>query len=232
MRGWRNIHYYRLPTRSISYYNKGNLLGVMLDLQVRESSHGTASLRDVFLWMNEHYARKGEFFPDTDGVRCAAEAVSHSDLKWFFQKYVAGTDEIPWDDFFRSVGLHLVKRASLIADLGFVATRNFDAALVVASVTPAGAADLAGLSVGDSILEINGQGANSVPRHSADVRPGETIRLRIRNSGGERELHWKLASRQEFDFELTNLDKITSEQSARRAAWIKGEDQTAREAQP
>jgi len=28
--------YYRLPTRSISYYNKGNLLGVLLDLQVRE----------------------------------------------------------------------------------------------------------------------------------------------------------------------------------------------------
>ena len=67
--------YYRLPTRSISYYNKGNLLGVLLDLQVREASHGTASLRDILLWMNEHYARKGEFFSDTDGVRQAAEAV-------------------------------------------------------------------------------------------------------------------------------------------------------------
>ena len=39
--------YYRLPSRSISYYNKGNLLGVLLDLQVREASHGSASLRDV-----------------------------------------------------------------------------------------------------------------------------------------------------------------------------------------
>ena len=158
-------------------------------------------------------------------MRQAAEAVSHSDLGWFFQKYVAGTDEIPWDDFFKTVGLRLEKRASLIADLGFVATRNFDAALVVSSVTPGSAADLAGLSVGDSILEINGQSANGVPRHAAEVRPGETIRLRVRNSGGERELRWKLASRQELDFELTNLDKITPEQQARRAAWLKGEDQ-------
>jgi predicted metalloprotease with PDZ domain len=224
--------YYRLPTRSISYYNKGNLLGVLLDLQVREASHGTASLRDILLWMNEHYARKGEFFPDTDGVRQAAEAVSHSDLGWFFQKYVAGTDEIPWDDFFKTVGLRLEKRPSLIADLGFVAARNFDAALVVSSVTPGGAADLAGLAVGDSILEINGQSANGVPRHSAEVRPGETIRLRVRNSGGERELHWKLAGRQELDFELTNLDKITPEQHTRRAAWLKGEDQAAGATQP
>jgi predicted metalloprotease with PDZ domain len=86
--------------------------------------------------------------------------------------------------------------------------------------------------VGDSILEINGQSANGVPRHSAEVRPGETIRLRVRNSGGERELRWKLASRQELDFELTNLDKVTPEQQARRAAWLKGEDQTVGATQP
>ena len=99
--------YYRLPARSISYYNKGNLLGVLLDLQVREATHDAASIRDVFHWMNENYARKGQFFPDTEGVRRAAEAVSHADLGWFFQKYVAGTEEIPWDDFFKNVGLHL-----------------------------------------------------------------------------------------------------------------------------
>ena len=40
--------YYREPERSISYYNKGKLLGVLLDLQVREASHGTASLRESF----------------------------------------------------------------------------------------------------------------------------------------------------------------------------------------
>jgi predicted metalloprotease with PDZ domain len=224
--------YYRLPGRSISYYNKGNLLGVLLDLQVREASHGAGSLRDILLWMNEHYAKKGEFFPDTEGVRRAAEAVSHADLARFFQKYVAGTDDIPWDDFFKSVGLHLMKRPSLIADLGFVATRNFDAALVVSSVTPGSGAERAGLSAGDSILEINGQSASGVLRHSAEVRPGEKIRVRVRNSLGERELHWTLAGRQELDFELINLDKITPEQHARRMAWLKGEDQTPEESRP
>ncbi|MGH9547488.1 MAG: M61 family metallopeptidase [Terriglobales bacterium] len=218
--------YYRLPTRSVSYYNKGNLLGVLLDLQIREATHGSASIRDLFLWMNETYALKGRFFPDTEGVRRAAEAVSHTDLGWFFQKYVAGTDEIPWDDFFRSVGLHLTRREGAIADLGFIATRNFDAALTVAVVTAGGAAEAAGLSVGDSILEINGQRANgSAAARSVNVRPGDTIRVRIRNSSGERELHWRLASRQEIELDLKDLDKITPEQTARRAAWLKGEVQ-------
>ena len=218
--------YYRLPTRSISYYNKGNLLGVLLDLQVREATHDAASIRDVFHWMNENYAHKGQFFPDSDGVRRAAEAVSHADLGWFFRKYVAGTDQIPWDDFFKSVGLHLSQRVINIADVGFVATRNFDSALVVSAVTPGSAAEFAGLAVGDSILEINGQKSDrGFSGRSADVHPGDTLRLRIHNAAGERELHWKLGSRQEIELELTDLDKITPEQRARRAAWLKGESQ-------
>ena len=215
--------YYRLPARSISYYNKGNLLGVLLDLQVREATHDAASIRDVFHWMNENYARKGQFFPDTDGVRRAAEAVSHADLGWFFQKYVAGTEEIPWDDFFKNVGLHLSPRATNVADVGFVATRNFDAALVVSAVTPGSAADVAGLAVGDTILEINGQKADRGFAARSEIRPGDTLRLRVRNSAGERELHWKMGSRQEIELELTDLDKVTPEQRARREAWLKGE---------
>jgi predicted metalloprotease with PDZ domain len=225
--------YYRLPTRSISYYNKGYLLGVLLDLQLREASHGSASIRDVFHWMNENYARKEQFFPDSAGVRRAAEAVSHSDLGWFFQKYVAGTDEIPWDDFFRSVGLHLVHRVVSIADLGFVATQNFDAAPIVSAVIAGSAAEQAGLSLGDVILEINGQSVNDgVARYFAALHPGEALRLRVRNSAGERELHWMLASRQELELELIDLDKITPAQKARRADWLRGEAQTVEETRP
>ena len=225
--------YYRLPTRSISYYNKGYLVGVLLDLELREVSHDSASIRDVFRWMNENYARKGLFFPDTEGVRRAAETVSHADLGSFFQKYVAGTDEIPWDDFLKSVGLRLVRGVKSVADLGFVTTRNFDAALVVSAVTTGSAAERAGLSVGDAILEINGHEASGgFAGHSAEIRPGATLRLRVRNATGERELHWTLDSRQELDLELVDLERVTPEQKARRSAWLKGETRLAGAAHP
>jgi len=85
---------YWTPQRSISYYNEGDLLGVMLDLAVRDVSDDKASLRGIFQWLNRNYAQMGKFFPDSDGVRQAAEAVSHADLKLFFTKYVAGTEQI------------------------------------------------------------------------------------------------------------------------------------------
>jgi len=225
--------YYRLPTRSISYYNKGYLLGVLLDLQVREASHGSASIRDVFRWLNENYARKGQFFLDSEGVRHAAEAVSHSDLGGFFQKYVAGSDEIPWDDFFRSVGLHLVRRVVSIADPGFIATQNFDATPLVSTVIAGSAAERAGLSVGDAILEINGQNVNDgFARHLAALHPGERFRLRVRSPAGERDLQWRLGTRQEVEVDLIDLDKVVPEQKARRAAWLRGEAQTVGETRP
>jgi predicted metalloprotease with PDZ domain len=214
---------YRLPTRSISYYNKGYLLGVLLDLQVREASRDSASLRDVFLLMNQN-ARQGQFFSDSAGVRQAAELVSHADLGWFFQKYVAGTEEIPWDKFFLGVGLRLARQVVSVAEPGFTAVRNFDAAPVVASVLAGSEAERVGLAVGDDILAINDYAAGSdFERRLAELRPGDMLRLRLHSSRGARELQWKLAQREQLAFELKDVDKITPQQRARRTAWLRGE---------
>jgi predicted metalloprotease with PDZ domain len=225
--------YYRLPDRSISYYNKGYLLGVLLDLQVREATNDSASLRDVFLWLNQNYARKGQFFPDSAGVRQAAELVSHADLGWFFQKYVAGTEEIPWDKFFMTVGLHLVQRTVSVGDPGFVAVHNFDAAPAVGAIAAGGNAERAGLAVGDDILEMNGQAAGSdFAQRLAELRPGDNLHLRVRNPGGERELDWKLAGREEVSYELKDVDNLTPQQKTRRAAWLKGDSEVSGESRP
>jgi predicted metalloprotease with PDZ domain len=225
--------YYRLPARSISYYNKGYLLGVLLDLQVREATHDSASVREVLRWMNRNYAQLGKFFPDSDGVQQAAEAVSHTSLGWFFQKYVAGTDEVPWDDFFMTVGLHLVRRTISAADPEFVAPRNFNTTPVVAAITPGSAAQNAGLAVGDTIVEINGRPADAdFEDRLAELRPGEKLHLRVRNSDGEHELHWKLASREQVELDLAEVDNVTAQQKARRAAWLKGESETSGETRP
>jgi predicted metalloprotease with PDZ domain len=226
--------YYRRPERSISYYNKGELLGIMLDLAVREASHGQASLREVFQWMNQNYAKKGRFFPDSDGVREAAESVSHADLGWFFAKYVAGTEEIPWNDFLRGVGLRLVEGRNSRADAGFVASRNFDGPMAVAAVTAGSEAERAGLQTGDTILEINGKTAGQESSDEmARFAAGDTITVKVRSRrGGERELKWKVGSREEISYEIKDTENVTAEQRARRAAWLKGEAQAPQETRP
>jgi predicted metalloprotease with PDZ domain len=219
--------YYRRPERSISYYNKGELLGVMLDLAVREASHGQASLREVMQWMNANYAKKGRFFNDSAGVRAAAEAVSHADLSSFFTKYVSGTEEIPWDDCFRSVGLRVEAIPNTVADAGFTASRNFDGPMSVGAVTPRSEAERAGLRVGDVIVELQGRPVGQ--ESGAELKrlnPGEMLAVKIQSrGGGHRELKWKVGSRQEISYEVKNLDQVSVEQRGRRLAWLKGEAQ-------
>jgi predicted metalloprotease with PDZ domain len=221
--------YYHRPERSISYYNKGELLGVMLDLAVRDASHGKASLREVLQWMNANYAKKGRFFPDSEGVREAAEAVSHADLGWFFTKYVSGKDELPWDDFLRQVGLRVEQAVNTAADAGFVASRNFDGPMVVGAVTPGSEAEHAGLQVGDTILELQGKPAGQESRETLErLNPGDPLTLKVRGRrSGERELKWKVGERQEVSYEIKDLDQVTPDQHARRGAWLRGEAQNS-----
>ena len=221
--------YYRRPERSISYYNKGELLGVMLDLAVRNASHGQASLREVLQWMNINDAKKGRYFDDSNGVREAAEAVSHSDLSAFFAHYVAGTDEIPWDDFLRFVGLRVEALSVTVPDPGFLASRSFDGPMSVAVVTPGGEAERAGLQVGDVILELQGKPAGQESRQELSrLIPGDLIAVKVRGRrSGDRELKWKVSSRQEVSYYVKDVDHVTAEQRAQRAAWLKGEAKVA-----
>ncbi|HZQ95650.1 MAG TPA: PDZ domain-containing protein [Candidatus Sulfotelmatobacter sp.] len=219
------FNYYRRPERSISYYNKGELLGILLDLAVREQSHGQASLREVMQWMNRNYAQKGRFFDDSQGVREAAEAISHADLLNFFKRYVSGTENIPWNDFFRSVGLRVEAVTMSVPDPGFNASRNFDGPVAVASVAPGSEAEQQGLRVGDIILEFQGKpAAEDFQQQMSRLTPGEMLSLKVRSRlRGEHELKWKAGSREETLYRLKDLDQVSPGQRARRAAWLKGE---------
>jgi predicted metalloprotease with PDZ domain len=213
--------YYGLPERSISYYNKGELLGVLLDLRMRQASNDQASLQTLFHWMNEHYAKQGKCFADSEAVRQAAEKISGANLKEFFADYVSGVREIPWDDFFGYVGLR-VKSADLIsAHRGFDAVQKFDRPPVVVEVEPGSEAERAGLKSDDVIVQINGLPAGrDFEKAIEGVGPGGLLRLLISREGSERELQWTLGSSKQKVYQLEDVPGITAEQKKHRALWL------------
>jgi len=215
--------YYNLPDRSISYYNKGELLGILLDLRIRAATNDQASLEALFRSMNEHYAKQGKFFADTAGVRESAEALAHSSLRDFFSNYVGGIREIPWDDFFSEVGLQVVSSEKVFADRGFDAVQKFDQPVVVARVEPDSEAERAGLAANDAITEINSHPpSRDIDRDIQALGPGAQVTLTIAREGVQHQLHWTLGARKRTIYRLEDVAHISPEQRRRRDAWLFG----------
>jgi len=157
-------------------------------------------------------------------VREAGNVVCHCDLAPFFTKYVAGTVEIPWNNFFSYVGLLVEERKFTVPDPGFLASRNFDGPMSVVAVTSASEAERAGLRVGDALSEIQGKAAGEESQQIlARLKPGDTITVKVKARRGERELTWKIGGREETSYEVRDVDQVTPEQRAHRAAWLRGE---------
>lgn len=219
--------YYGTPDRSISYYNKGDLLGVLLDLRLRESTHDHASLQTLFRWMNNHYAKQGKFFADSAGVEDAAEEISGTDLHQFFVDYVSGTREIPWDAFFAYVGLQVRSKEEVSVHRGFDAVQKFDQPPVVVRVQPGSAADQAGLRADDVILKINGNSAGrDFEKVIREIGVGGTLRLTVSRDGAQREIQFSLGERRQEVFHLEDMPGITPEQRQHRHEWLFAEAST------
>jgi len=219
--------FYRSPRRSISYYNKGEVLGVLLDLRIRQLTRGRKSLRDLFQWMNDNYAKKGLAFPDSDGVQQAAETITGQSFAEFFHDFVAGVREIPYSDFFTFVGLQVAEATYQTMTPGFTATTFMGGQLEVTAVDAGSEAERAGIAIGDRITEVNGNLANApLEDHFTKLRAGTQVRFRFVNGHGQREAKLRLTSRNEQVFILQDLPSVTPEQRAHREAWIHGDNET------
>ena len=223
---FEGMPFYRSPERSISYYNKGEILGIMLDLRIRQLTNGNKSLRDLFHWMNAHYAKPHRYFPDSAGVEQAAETIAGQSFAEFFQSYVGGVKEIPYDDFFQFVGLHVVQSPIQVASAGFSTTANLGGLPEVVRVDPNSEAQHAGIKVGDRVTAMNGNPADAYLDDALSrLTPGAVVHLQLETRRNRHEVELRLGARQAQTYELRDLPNITPAQKAHRAAWIRGDDE-------
>jgi predicted metalloprotease with PDZ domain len=212
---------YNLADRSISYYNKGQLIGDMLDLAIREATDNHKSLDDVLRSLND-LAKQGKFYDESAGIRAVVEEVSGTNFEDFFRRYVSGLDEIPYDQFLSHAGLTLKSESRQSADPGFVVGRSPEGPAVV-SVTPGSAAQMAGLHVDDILVELNDAPVSGrISAWMRERKPGETIKLKIRREGQEHDLTFALGSREESHCTVVEVAHPTEKQLRIRTGLLRG----------
>ncbi|MBJ7312803.1 M61 family metallopeptidase [Rugamonas sp. CCM 8940] len=156
--------YYRqdenAPNAIVSYYTKGSLVALALDLSIRAKSAGKKSLDDVMLALWQRYGR--DFYPTLGRgvtpaeVEALFDEISGMRLKPFFDKYVRGTDDLPLAKLLAQFGVkYNDERKSAKPSLDVNAGRDGNDCKL-SSVHQGGAAHQAGLSAGDLLVAIDG----------------------------------------------------------------------------
>lgn len=228
------IKFYRPNENSInsqvSYYTKGAVLGMLLDLQIRYSTRNKRSLDDLMRYLFREYAqKKGRGFTERE-FQQAAEKIAGTKLDSFFQDYVYGTKEIDYDKYLRYAGLELrvarkgesdsTAQAEVKPYLG-IRTYEQGGLPVIRTVLWNSPAYRDGLNVNDELIAINGirVSQDNWQDRVADHQPGDTLRVTVGRLGKLREFEVVLDPAPPDEYRIKRLEKASDVQKAIYESW-------------
>lgn len=213
---------------SVSYYTKGQVLGEVLDLLIRDRTNNAKSFDDVLRGLNTDFANQGKFYRDSLDIRLEAEKVAGGSFEEFFRDYVAEARPLPYSQILSLAGLELRNREGKAATLGFSLGRDANGGTSIRALDDGSPAADAGLRVGDVILSWNGADVpRSLGRWVRDRRAGEAVKVRIRRDDKELTVEFKLGESTETIFQIVE-DGSAGEKAKRiREGWLRGVTQAS-----
>jgi len=149
------VKYYRgdenTPNSTISYYTKGSLVALALDLTLRTRGQGT--LDDV---MRGLWARSDGGPISQDDIAAVLHEVGGRSMAKELQAWVHGTGDLPLKELLQRAGVSWTQQAPTLAQrLGLRVSESALTGIKVSHVLRGGAAEAAGLAAGDELLGVD-----------------------------------------------------------------------------
>ncbi|MGH7672310.1 MAG: M61 family metallopeptidase [Gemmatimonadales bacterium] len=168
------------------YYPKGSLLGMLLDVSIRDATDNAHSLDEVMRALFTRYYRQGKGFSTADLLGELRQA-GLPDPEAFYQRYINGRDSLPYDSVFAKAGIAVTRTG--IPFLGVSTGALGRGALEIQAVTAGSAADAAGVQAGDVLVSVGDvtvapdQDWASAFRSRYRGRGGQPLTIGVRRAG-------------------------------------------------
>ncbi|MDP6593799.1 MAG: PDZ domain-containing protein [Candidatus Marinimicrobia bacterium] len=223
------IKYYRRneesPNTQISYYSKGAVVGLLLDLAILEHTAGEKSLDDVFRQLNESHSDDPKKGYTSDEFRQTCESVAGRSLQDVW-RHADTTEEVDYGGAFETFGVEFVKgysegRSEKTPYYGFE-TRG-DSNPVVKTVFSGTPAYESGVNVNDEIVAVDDVrvSSQSLNDHLERSRIGEAVTLLITREGLMRSLQIVPVGSPPDLINLKKIVEASSEQRQRFEWWLR-----------
>ncbi len=164
-------------------YQRGAVLGALLDIRIMELTNGKKDLLDIILALRNKYG-PNKSFKDSDII---AEFVSMSDpaLQTFFDRYITGREDLPIKEYLRKVGIEYDRsfKGEIVIDplKDNDVKRSRIARKGRYTIKKVGKNDEIGLQEGDLLTSYNDKLQNEFGYVSKD----EVIQLEVQRSGAD-----------------------------------------------
>lgn len=202
------------PNSTISYYDKGAIIGEMLNLLILGKTNGKKSLDDAMrLLYKEYYQKQKRGFTDEE-MQNACEQAAGVSLTDFFQKYIYGTEPIPYQQFLQPLGLEIVDLNAKNQQpfLGATAVLRNERAFVT-DVLRDSPAYQDGLNVNDEIISIEGQRVTTTLESLISNRKiGDTLTIIVNRNGNLKTLTVKLGKSPLVSYQIQKVATMTESQ--------------------
>jgi len=215
---------YNQPEFSVSYYTKGQVLGDLLDILIRDRTGNEKSLDDVMRSMNANFAKQEKTYRDSLDVQLTAGNVAGSSFEEFFAKYVAGTEPFPYQQILALAGLALRTTEHRRPALGFSMDHEPNGPFVVNSVDSESPAALAGLRAGDVIVNwAGGEAPRRIDHWLQEQSAGDLLRLRVRREDKELTIEFRLGEIKETLYQVVEDPRAGEKARHIREGMLRGE---------
>jgi predicted metalloprotease with PDZ domain len=206
----------------ISYYLKGEMVSLLLDLRIRSKFHNQRSLDDVMRQMWQQFGQlEIGFTPEQ--LQTVIESVAEESLSDFFQRYLHTTEDLPFDQYLALFGLRLQPEDSNHQPpfLGLTA-KSENGREIIKFVETGSPAQQAGLDSDDELLAINGLRvkAAELSDRLRDFYPGELIYISVFHQDELCTYPVTLAEPRPTSYQLQPVDTPASEQQQALEGWL------------
>jgi len=222
------IHYFERDgdnrNNTISYYDKGCALGLLLDLKIRNATKNQKSLDDVMRGLyNKYYKELKRGFTDEE-FRSMCENMAGTSLSEIFE-YASTVNEIDYPKYLSLAGLSIDTVAHIIVDetyFGASLSNDTDNCSLY-NVERNSPVWNAGLGNGDQLLSIDGQQADkeSLTSLLKTKKAGDTISLSVQRDGIPVNVDVVLAPKTKRTFEIEQMQGSSPLQKSELESWLK-----------
>ena len=203
----------------ISYYLKGEMVSLLLDLLIRIHHENKRSLDDVMRQMWQQFG-KAEIGYSPEQLEEVIESVAGMDLGDFFKRYLHGLEDLPFNQYLQHFGLQLVEEKNEEPYLG-VRINSENGREIIKFVEADSPAQKAGIDAGDELLAIDGiKVGNQLNARLKDYQANDLIQVTVFHQDELRTYSITLAAAIPGKYQLKSVENPSSREMENFVGWL------------